>query len=87
MSTTIEPDQPTHPRPSGPISTSSAELESSSNPTQGLAGIFRQVSLPDAGTSFVSSPLAPVRTPCFALRLVPLSHSRHRNVHPLRLLH
>ena len=46
MSNTIEPDEPTRERPSGPISTSSADLESGSNPTQGLAGIFRQVSFP-----------------------------------------
>jgi hypothetical protein len=88
MSTTIEPDQPTHDeRPPGPISTPSADLESGSQPTQGLAGIFRQVSLPDASTAFVSSSFATVRTPRFALRLVPFSHSRHRDVHPLRLLH
>ena len=88
MSTTIEPDQPTHDeRPSGPISTSSADPESGSQPTQGLAGIFRQVSQPDAVTAFVFSSLATVRTPRFALRLVPLSHSCYRDIHPLRLLH
>jgi len=46
MSTTIEPDQPTHERPSGPISISNADLESGSHPTQGLAGIFRQSAHP-----------------------------------------
>lgn len=89
MSTTIEPDEPTHERPSRPISTSSADLESGSHPTQGITGIFRQVSLPapQQPFKFVFSSSAIVRTPRCALRLVPLSHSRHRDIHPLRILH
>jgi hypothetical protein len=87
MSTTIEPDEPTRERPSGPIPTSSADLESGSHPAQGLADIFRQVSFPTPLQSCVSSSSATVRTSRCAPRLVPLSHSRHRNIHPLRLLH
>jgi len=48
MSTTIEPDEPTRERPSGPIPTSSADLESGSHPAQGLADIFRQSAHPVA---------------------------------------
>ncbi|KAI9460833.1 Golgi apparatus membrane protein TVP23 [Lactarius psammicola] len=48
MSTTIEPDEPTQERPSRPIPTSSADLESGSHPTQGLTGIFRQSAHPVA---------------------------------------
>ncbi|KAI9445155.1 Golgi apparatus membrane protein TVP23 [Lactarius indigo] len=48
MSTTIEPDEPTRERPSGPVSVSSADLESGNHPTQGLTGILRQSAHPVA---------------------------------------
>ncbi|KAH8988817.1 DUF846-domain-containing protein [Lactarius akahatsu] len=48
MSTTIEPDVPTRERSSGPVSASSADLESGSHPTQGLTGILRQSAHPVA---------------------------------------
>jgi len=50
MSTTIEPDEPTRERPSGPVSLSSSspDLESGNHPTQGFAGIFRQSAHPVA---------------------------------------
>ena len=56
MSTTIEPDEPIHERPSGPISSSSPDLESGNHPTQGLTGIFRQVSLPTSQQPSSSHP-------------------------------
>ncbi|KAH9025062.1 hypothetical protein EDB84DRAFT_1505557 [Lactarius hengduanensis] len=50
MSTTIEPDAdvPTRERSSGPVSASSADLESGSHPTQGLTDILRQSAHPVA---------------------------------------
>ncbi|KAH9175403.1 hypothetical protein EDB89DRAFT_360898 [Lactarius sanguifluus] len=46
MSTTIEPDVPTRERSSGPVSVSSADLETGNHPTQGLSGILRQSAHP-----------------------------------------
>lgn len=85
MSTTIEPDGPIHERPS--LSSSSPDLESGDHPTQGLTGIFRQVSLLTSQQPFVFSSSAIVCTSRCALRLVPVSYSRHRDIHPLWLLH
>lgn len=62
MSTTIEPDEPTRERPSGPISSSSPDLESGNNPTQGLVGIFRQSAHPIALFVLYSFRIAAIAT-------------------------